>query len=173
VLSCARLEGAQTCRREIMRPRFQFGFAALITLAPLIAASHSFAQQQPSSPATPPPASASADPASSSPDTAQPVNLPPPGTTSPGTAPATVPTGKPDKPSKSDKRNSKADDKTPPKTDVLPSPGEALDPHIKKGSEDDIEAVGTRCIGCRGVGNWYSINSEIGMGKQYSMEIEK
>jgi len=59
------------------------------------------------------------------------------------------------------------------KTDALPSPGEALDPHIKKGSEDDVDAVGTRNIGGRGLGNWYSINSEIGMGKQYSMEIEK
>jgi hypothetical protein len=59
------------------------------------------------------------------------------------------------------------------KTDALPSPGEALDPHIKKGSEDDVNAIGTRNIGGRGLGNWYSINGEIGMGKQYSMEIEK
>jgi beta-barrel assembly-enhancing protease len=59
------------------------------------------------------------------------------------------------------------------KTDSLPSPGEALDPHIKPGSEDDVNAVGTRNIGGRGVGNWYSIDSEIRMGKQYSMEIEK
>ena len=56
---------------------------------------------------------------------------------------------------------------------MLPSPGEALDPHIKKGSEDDVDAIGTRNIGGRGMGNWYSVNSEIGMGKQYSMEVEK
>jgi len=59
------------------------------------------------------------------------------------------------------------------KTDVLPSPGEALDPHIKKGSEDDVGAIGTRNIGGRGLGNWYSTNWEISNGKQYSMEIEK
>ena len=59
------------------------------------------------------------------------------------------------------------------KSDALPSPGEALDPHIKAGSEDDVNAVGTRNIGGRGAGNWYSIDSEIRMGKQYSMEIEK
>ena len=59
------------------------------------------------------------------------------------------------------------------KADAVPSPGEALDPHIKKGSEDDVEAVGTRNIGGRGMGNWYSTNWEIGTGKQYSMEIEK
>ena len=59
------------------------------------------------------------------------------------------------------------------KTDSLPSPGEALDPHIKAGSEDDVNAVGTRNIGGRGMGNWFSTNWEISNGKQYSMEIEK
>ncbi|WP_158794125.1 M48 family metalloprotease [Granulicella sp. L60] len=59
------------------------------------------------------------------------------------------------------------------KTDTLPSPGEALDPHIKAGSEDDVNAVGTRNIGGRGMGNWYSTDWEIRNGKSYSMEIEK
>ena len=59
------------------------------------------------------------------------------------------------------------------KADSIPSPGDALDPHIKKGSEDDVDAIGTRDIGHRGLGNWYSTNSEISMGKGYSMEIEK
>ena len=151
-----------------MRPRFRFGFAALFTLAALVATSRSFAQQPSSQPApsTPPAASAPAD-------TTQPANLPPSGTTSPGTAPALAPDVKPDKNPKTDKKNAKADDKSAAKTDVLPSPGEALDPHIKKGSEDDVAAVGTRNIGGRGLGNWYSVNSEIGMGKQYSIEIEK
>ena len=57
--------------------------------------------------------------------------------------------------------------------DSMPSPGEELDPHIKKGSEEDVDAVGQRNIGARGMGNWYSTNWEIGTGKQYSMEIEK
>ena len=59
------------------------------------------------------------------------------------------------------------------KADTIPSPGEDLDPHIKKGSEEDVDAVGTRNIGGRGMGNWYSTNWEISNGKQYSMEIEK
>jgi len=59
------------------------------------------------------------------------------------------------------------------KTDSLPSPGENLDPKIKKGSEDDVDAVGNRSIGGRGMGNFYSTNWEISNGKQYSMEIEK
>ena len=59
------------------------------------------------------------------------------------------------------------------KEDSIPNPGEDLDPHIKKGSEEDVNAVGQRNIGGRGIGNWYSTNWEIGTGKQYSMEIEK
>ena len=46
-------------------------------------------------------------------------------------------------------------------------------PGVKAGSIDDVNAVGTRCIGCRGMGNWYSTDSEIKMGKQYADEIEK
>jgi beta-barrel assembly-enhancing protease len=60
-----------------------------------------------------------------------------------------------------------------PKTDSIPSPGEELNPHIKAGSEDDVNAIGTRNIGGRGLGNWYSTDWEIRVGKQYSMEIEK
>ncbi|HKO11569.1 MAG TPA: M48 family metallopeptidase [Acidobacteriaceae bacterium] len=46
-------------------------------------------------------------------------------------------------------------------------------PGVKSGSIEDVNAVGTRCIGCRGMGNWYSTESEIRMGKQYADEIEK
>jgi hypothetical protein len=80
-------------------------------------------------------------------------------------------TDKPDIAKSPDADATKTD--TSAKSAPIPSPGEALDPHIKKGSEDDVDAVGTRKIGGRGLGNWYSINGEIGMGKQYSMEIEK
>ncbi len=65
------------------------------------------------------------------------------------------------------------DTATTAKADAIPSPGDNLDPHIKKGSEEDVDAAGTRNIGGRGMGNWYSTNWEISNGKQYSMEIEK
>jgi predicted Zn-dependent protease len=45
--------------------------------------------------------------------------------------------------------------------------------NVKSGSVDDVSAVGNRDIGGRGVGNWYSTDYEIKMGKTYSMEIEK
>jgi predicted Zn-dependent protease len=45
--------------------------------------------------------------------------------------------------------------------------------NVKPGSIDDVNAVGNRDIGGRGLGNWYSTDGEIKMGKQYAMEIEK
>ena len=68
---------------------------------------------------------------------------------------------------------SKPADTTAKKANPIPSPGEQLDPNIHKGTEEDVNAVGARNIGGRGMGNWYSTNWEIGTGKQYSMEIEK
>ncbi|HUZ95788.1 MAG TPA: M48 family metalloprotease, partial [Edaphobacter sp.] len=79
----------------------------------------------------------------------------------------------PGKPTATVEESKAAAAKAAAKTDSLPSPGEDLDPHIKKGSEDDISAVGDRNIGGRGMGNWYSTDWEIRNGKQYSMEIEK
>ena len=40
------------------------------------------------------------------------------------------------------------------------------------GGEDDVDAIGNRKIGGRGLGNWYSLETEIKVGKQYSMQVE-
>ncbi len=37
---------------------------------------------------------------------------------------------------------------------------------VKPGSIDDVNAVGNRDIGARGMGNWYSVDTEIKMGKE-------
>jgi len=102
-----------------------------------------------------------------------PAAAPADGTTPTISSDPTKPTST-DKPStdKSDK-SKKTDTTATDKPDVMPNPGEALDPNIKKGSEEDVNAVGTRNIGGRGMGNWYSPNWEVGTGKQYSMEVEK
>jgi hypothetical protein len=44
---------------------------------------------------------------------------------------------------------------------------------VKPGSIEDVNAVGNRDIGGRGMGNWYSTDTEIKMGKSYADEIEK
>lgn len=134
-----------------MRPAAQLGLATLIALS--VAA---YAQTQTTP--TPMPGPTSQTP------TAQP--------------PSSVPTESPLPKSPDTTNPSSTDEKAAAataskKTDSLPQPGENLDPHIKKGSEDDVDAVGTRNIGGRGIGNWYSTDSEIRMGKSYAMEIEK
>jgi predicted Zn-dependent protease len=45
--------------------------------------------------------------------------------------------------------------------------------NVKPGSIDDVSAVGNRDIGARGLGNWYSVDTEIKMGKMFAEEIEK
>jgi predicted Zn-dependent protease len=127
-----------------MRLAFRYSSPAVLCLAAILA-SAATAQQT----SAPPAATQPADQPSSTAPAAQPSDKNPPATSTPAAAPAAT------------------------KTDSLPSPGEALDPHIKPGSEDDVNAVGTRNIGGRGMGNWYSTNWEISNGKQYSMEIEK
>ena len=44
---------------------------------------------------------------------------------------------------------------------------------VKPGSIEDVSAVGNRDIGARGIGNWYSTDTEIKMGKTYATEVEK
>jgi hypothetical protein len=151
-----------------MRP---FTLALILTLSSTVAV----AQQSPT-------------PASKTPASTPPASTPPASTTPDASDATPVPQASPadaksddksadakstdTKTAKNDKSAKKADTTTA-KADSIPSPGEELDPHIKKGSEDDVDAVGQRNIGGRGVGNWYSTNWEIGTGKQYSMEIEK
>lgn len=86
---------------------------------------------------------------------------------------ATVSTGKDSKDSKKDAKKDK-DAKAVPteKPLVLAEPGSHMD-QIKTGSIEDVNAVGNRDIGGRGMGNWYSTDSEIRMGRQYAAEIEK
>ena len=57
---------------------------------------------------------------------------------------------------------------------TAPEPGpNGVMPGVKQGSIDDVSATGTREIGGRGLGNWYSTESEMKEGKGVSMEIEK
>ena len=160
-----------------MRSRIQFGVFALAAVA-LFALSAS-AQQSSSTPAaTPPAATAPASAPQAGSPSAQPPAAPSGNSQTSATANTTADKTSTDKAGSANPPAAKTDAKTDaantaPKSDDLPSPGEDLNPHIKKGSEDDVNAIGTRNIGGRGPGNWYSVNGEISMGKQYSMEIEK
>ena len=76
------------------------------------------------------------------------------------------------KPTDSKAADAKADDKSTDEQklpDVVPQK-EHVD--VKEGSRDDVEAIGNRDMGKRGLGNWYSLESEIRMGKQYAQQID-
>ena len=50
---------------------------------------------------------------------------------------------------------------------------EVKDPKVKPGSKQDVDAIGNRGMGQgKGLGNWYSLEKEIAMGKEYSQQIE-
>ena len=62
--------------------------------------------------------------------------------------------------------------------DKTVNPDKVIEPgsqkvNVKPGSIDDVNAVGNRDIGARGMGNWYSTDSEIKMGRMYAAQIEK
>ncbi len=40
------------------------------------------------------------------------------------------------------------------------------------GGKSDVDAIGNRKMGSRGMGNWYSLEGEIRMGKQYAQQVE-
>jgi predicted Zn-dependent protease len=50
-------------------------------------------------------------------------------------------------------------------------PGESQS-KVKSGGIDDIDAIGNRDIGGRGLGNWYSLETEVKIGKEYAQMIE-
>lgn len=91
----------------------------------------------------------------------------------PGRPPASDPTSKP---GTTAPPSGAKDNPTPPAPKPQPGPTVGKDGvvnGVKAGSIEDVNAVGTRDIGARGLGNWYSTESEIKEGKAYSMEIEK
>ncbi len=112
-----------------------------------------------------------------------PQSTPPAAQPAPGSAP--VGGDQPLPPSaKDDKDKSKDKDKDKDKKDaaadanVKVDPDKVVDPgsemiKVKSGSIEDVSAVGNRDIGGRGMGNWYSTESEIKMGKSYADELEK
>src|ERR1035437_2536608 len=154
-----------------MKPEF-IGLRTVV-LAGLVLALATALGAQPTS-TTRPPASA---------PTAQPA----PGTTPvggdiPATPSATQPAGKTPAGDKTpDTTKAPAPGTTPVGGDM---PGKSVDPEkvvavgsemtkVKPGSVEDVNAVGNRDIGARGLRNWYSTDTEVKMGKGYADEIEK
>jgi predicted Zn-dependent protease len=61
------------------------------------------------------------------------------------------------------------------KTPAPPPTIQEADPDTVKheGGKEDVDAIGNRNVGCKtGVGNWYSVEKQIAMGKSYAMQVE-
>ena len=88
--------------------------------------------------------------------------------TQPTPTPGTVPSGDPGVSGTAPPQNSSAAQGT------QTTPVQPADPDKVKhdGGKDDVDAIGNRKVGGRGLGNWYSIESDIKMGKQYSQMVD-
>jgi predicted Zn-dependent protease len=95
-----------------------------------------------------------------------------PGTqpTTPGTQPTTVPSSDPGV-STGSPQTSSGDSST---KNAQSAPVEPADPDKVKhdGGKNDVDAIGNRKMGGRGMGNWYSIETDIKMGKQYAQMVD-
>jgi hypothetical protein len=84
------------------------------------------------------------------------------------TATPQTPTATPTNTKPSDaKSTDKPIDALPP---VIEQPDDSKVKH--DGSKNDVNAIGNRKVGGRGLGDWYSLEGEIRMGKQYAQEVE-
>jgi len=118
--------------------------------------------------------------AQSTPSSTAPASRPSAGTPNAQPAPGTAPVGG-DTPAAAPTDKKPAPGTTPVGGDTAATdvnPEKVVEPgsqkvSVKPGSIEDVSAVGNRDIGARGVGNWYSTDSEIKMGKMYAEEIEK
>jgi len=96
--------------------------------------------------------------------------------TDPSAKPGATPVGGDTPPAKTPAPGTTPVGSDSPATDVHPE--KVVEPgsqpvKVKPGSIEDVSAVGNRDIGARGMGNWYSVDTEIKMGKMYATEIEK
>ncbi len=63
-------------------------------------------------------------------------------------------------------------DQTQPVTGPAPAEPGAAPKETHNKNKNDIEDIGDRKVGGRGLGDWYSTDTEIKMGKQYAMMVE-
>src|ERR1700746_3863569 len=145
--------GPGSGQESVMKFRLAFATAALSALlfVPTV-----FAQQQdPKLDPDAKTANAPGDPASQwDSKTATPPNSTPP-TLPPTTAPS------------DEKKDDTSKEPTP---SVVQQPDDSKVKH--DGSKNDVNAIGNRKVGGRGLGDWYSLEGEIRMGKQYAQEVE-
>jgi len=147
--------------------KFRLLPGALVLSACLFVPS-AFAQQSDSKNSTDqqPPSTKQADQDQKAPGDQQPSSASPSGKPEATTQPApSDPTAK--TPTDSEAKDAPAKS---PQTKVVDQPDDSKVKH--DGSKNDVNAIGNRKVGGRGLGDWYSLEGEIRMGKQYAQEVE-
>jgi hypothetical protein len=132
-----------------------------VTLSVLLIAPSVIAQQQDPNAGSPPDATAK----SKTPDDTASKDTKPAGQDSSSTSqsPSATPTD-------TKASDSKPADKAEAPPPVIAQPDDSKVKH--DGSKNDVNAIGNRKVGGRGLGDWYSLEGEIRMGKQYAQEVE-
>jgi predicted Zn-dependent protease len=69
--------------------------------------------------------------------------------------------------------NQAADSTSSSSPDSTAAENPSTPPGVKPGSKNDVDAIGTRKVGGRGLGDWYSMDTEMKLGKQYAMMVEQ
>src|SRR6202158_4218761 len=111
--------------------------------------------------------------------TAQPQSTQPPSGTTSGTTTSSSPAPLPQDPTAtpSSTPTPPADSSSSGSDSVPSGPPPIQEPDDTKVQDDatksDVDAIGNRKVGGRGLGNWYSLETEIRMGKQYAMQVEQ
>jgi hypothetical protein len=88
-----------------------------------------------------------------------------------GTAPVPSQDPTPGPPADSSSSSSAGSEPAPSGPPPIQEPDDSKVKH--NGSKSDVDAIGNRKVGGRGMGNWYSLETEIRMGKQYAMQVEQ
>ena len=162
------------------RGKFRFGNGLVAVIVVLALAFPAAAQQQTPAPAQQPSTTAqqpASQPAAQQPAAQQPAAQPPtPQQPSAQQQPADTGNGSPDV-AESDKDSKNTADKDSNGKSNKDKDKKDQDKTDEKkfkhdGGKDDVEAIGNRDIGGRGLGNWYSLEREIAMGKEYAQMIE-
>ena len=139
---------------------------SLLLLMAILATAQDQSSQNPTSPTASVPVSTTPASTTKSQTNQTPASQPP--STQPGSTPAPT---QPDSSEPSDSADSGAKDpNAPANPSVVQEPDDSKVKH--DGGKDDVDAIGNRKIGGRGLGDWYSLETEIKIGKQYSMQVD-
>jgi hypothetical protein len=112
-----------------------------------------------------------AQPQTSQPQTSKDQTAQPQSTQPAATGSAPLPPQDPAPTPTPDSTSSSSNDSAPSGPPPIQEPDDSKVKH--NGTKSDVDAIGNRKVGGRGMGNWYSLETEIRMGKQYAMQVEQ